>query len=179
LTGLDYFVIFIALLSGAAGWRRGLLRSAVTVGAALLGLVLAANLYGQAGAMLAILTTTRRAADLLGFGAIFVTTLAAGAYGGYRLRTALERRRLSWVDRGLGASAGLARAWLVSAALYMALTAFPVRIDAVERSRLAPVLVEGTRVLAYLGSREFRQRFAEGYAWLQGERESDRDREGT
>jgi uncharacterized membrane protein required for colicin V production len=179
LTALDYIVILIALISAAAGWRRGLLRSVVTIGAALLGLVLAANFYGYAGAMLAVLTTTQRAADLLGFGVIFLTTLAAGAFGGYRLRTALDRRRLTWVDRSLGATAGLARAWLVSAAIYMALTAFPVRIEAVERSSLAPVLVEGTRALAYLGSRDFRQRFAEGYDWLHGSREPRTDREGT
>lgn len=179
MTALDYTVIVIALLSAAAGWRRGLLRSVVTIAAALLGLVLAAHFYGYAGALLAVLTTTRRAADLLGFGVIFVATLAAGAIGAYRLRAALDRRRLSWVDRALGASAGLVRAWLVSAAIYMALTAFPARIEAVERSRLAPVLVEGSRVLAYLGSREFRQRFAEGYDWLNGSRGTVSDREGT
>ena len=41
-----------------------------------------------------VLTTTPRAADLLGFGVIFLATLAAGAYGAYRLRTALDRRRI-------------------------------------------------------------------------------------
>ena len=179
MTALDYIVILIALISAAAGWRRGLLRSVLTIGAALLGLVLAANFYGYAGAMLAVLTTTRRAADLLGFGVIFLATLAAGAFGAYRLRTALDRRRLTWVDRSLGASAGLARAWLVSAAIFMALTAFPVRIEAVERSCLSPVLVEGTRALAYLGSRDFRRRFAEGYEWLQGAGEARSDREDT
>ena len=102
MTTLDYIVILIVLLSTAAGWRRGLLRSAFAIGAALLGLILAANFYGPAGAMLSVLTTTQRAADLLGFGVIFLATMTAGAYSGHRLRKALERRRLSWVDRGLG-----------------------------------------------------------------------------
>ena len=49
----------------------------------------------------------------------------------------------------------------------MGLTAFPIRIEAVERSVFAPVLVEGTRALAYLGSEEFREQFREGYDVLQ------------
>jgi membrane protein required for colicin V production len=167
VTALDIIVLVIAALSAAAGWRRGILRAAFAIVAALAGLVLAAHFYGPVGALVAVLTTTQRAADLLGFALIFVTSLVAGAYGGYRLRKALERAKLSWVDRALGLGLGLARAWLVSSALYLGLTAFPVRFEAVERARLAPALVEGTRVLAYLGSAELRRRFLEGYDALQ------------
>lgn len=147
------------------------------MGASLVGLVLAAHFYGKAGALLGVLTTTTRAADLLGFGLIFVTTVAVGAYAGHRLRKALDRAKLSWVDRLLGVLLGLARAWLVSSALYLGLTAFPVRLEAVEHSRLAPVLVEGTRALAYLGSRELRARFVEGYDALQRMWGASEDRE--
>ena len=167
MTALDLIVLVIATLSAAAGWRRGILRAALAIVAALAGLVLAAHFYGPVGALVAVLTTTQRAADLLGFALIFTTSLVAGAYGGFRLRKALERARLSWIDRMLGLALGLARAWLVCSALYLALTAFPVRVEAVERSRLAPVLVEGTRVLAYLGSADLRRRFLEGYDTLQ------------
>jgi membrane protein required for colicin V production len=174
VTALDAIVFVIAVLSAAAGWRRGFLRAAISIVAAFLGLVLAANCYGPVGAMLAVLTTTQRSADLLGFGLIFTATLAAGAYGGHRLRKALDRARLSWVDRSLGLALGLVRAWLVCSALYLGLTAFPVRIEAVERSRSAPILVEGTRALAYLGSSELRRQYSEGYdallrLWSQSE----------
>lgn len=164
---LDYTVLSVAVLSTAFGWRRGILRGAVSIAAALLGLVLASNFYAQAGALVSWMTTTRRAADLLGFASIFAVTLIGGALAGHRLRKALDRAKLSWIDRSLGASLGLARAWLVFSALYLALTAFPVRIDAVERSAFAPALVEGTRVLAYLGSDELRRRFRDGYDTLQ------------
>jgi membrane protein required for colicin V production len=167
VTALDVIVLIIVALSAAAGWRRGLLRAALAIVAALVGLVLAAHFYGPVGALVGVLTTTQRAADLLGFALIFTTSLVAGGYGGYRLRKALDRARLSWIDRSLGLALGLVRAWLVSSALYLALTAFPVRFEAVERSRLAPVLVEGTRVLAYLGSADLRRQFLEGYDTLQ------------
>jgi membrane protein required for colicin V production len=167
VTVLDYIVVTVTALSAIIGWRRGALRGTFAIGAALVGLVLASNFYAAAGVVLSGLTTTRRAADLLGFAVIFLLTLAAGALAAYRLRKALKRAKLSWLDRGAGAALGLLRAWLVCSALYMALTAFPIRIEAVERSAAAPVLVEGTRALAYLGSEEFRERFREGYDALQ------------
>jgi uncharacterized membrane protein required for colicin V production len=167
VTALDYTVLIIAAFSAAAGWRRGLVRGAFAIVSALLGLVLAANFYSPAGTLLSGLTTTRRAADLLGFATIFTSVLAGGAYAGYRLRKALDRKKMSWLDCWLGLGVGLLRAWLVASALYLALTAFPVRLEAVERSVFAPVLVQGTHALAYLGSSEFRGRFAEGYDSLQ------------
>ncbi|HET8677175.1 MAG TPA: hypothetical protein VFO63_15370, partial [Blastocatellia bacterium] len=50
--------------------------------------------------------------------------------------------------------------------IYLALTAFPVKIEAVERAAFAPFLLEGTRVIAYLTSSEMRERFFEGYAMV-------------
>ncbi|MFY9571832.1 MAG: hypothetical protein WAV20_10575, partial [Blastocatellia bacterium] len=47
--------------------------------------------------------------------------------------------------------------------IYLALTAFPGRPEAVERATFGPALLEGTRVIAYLTSREVRQRFFNGY----------------
>jgi membrane protein required for colicin V production len=163
VTGLDYTVLVVAVVSAALGWRRGLLRGAFAAGAALVGLVLASNFYGAAGLLLSGLTTTRRAADLLGFATIFLLAIIGGAIAGRSARKALERARISWIDRALGAGVGLVRAWLVCSALYLALTAFPVRIEAVDRATFGPVLVEGSRLLVYLGSSDFRRRFKEGY----------------
>jgi uncharacterized membrane protein required for colicin V production len=113
VTALDYFVLAAVAVSVAWGWRRGVVRGTFALASALLGLVLAANFFGPAGALLAGITTTRRAADLLGFALVFSATLAIGAYAGYRLRRELDRARLGFVDRGLGALARLGRAWLV------------------------------------------------------------------
>jgi membrane protein required for colicin V production len=166
VTALDYIVLAVVALSVAAGWRRGLIRGALALASALVGLILAANFYGPAGALLSGITTTRRAADLLGFALIFAATLTAGSLLGYRLRRALDRSRLGSVDRGLGALLGLGRAWLVCSALYLGLTAFPIHLETVERSAFAPALVAGTRVLSYAGSEDLRQRFARGYEAL-------------
>jgi hypothetical protein len=47
--------------------------------------------------------------------------------------------------------------------IYLALTAFPLRPAAVEQATFGPALLEGTRVIAYLTSRELRERFFAGY----------------
>jgi len=49
VTALDLIVLVIAVLSAAAGWRRGFLRAALAIVAALAGLVLAAHFYGPEG----------------------------------------------------------------------------------------------------------------------------------
>jgi membrane protein required for colicin V production len=167
VTGIDYVVLGVVGFSTWAGWRRGVLTGLFALGSAFCGLVLAAHFYAPVGGLLGGLTTTRRAADLLGFAFVFVATLAAGAYAGYRLRKALDRAHLGGIDRGLGAAVGFLRAGLVCSAIYLGLTAFPVRLDAVRASVFAPLLVAGTDVLAYLGSEELRRRFAEGYDSLE------------
>ena len=167
MTALDFTVLAIVALSVALGWRRGIVRGAFALVAALLGFILASNFYGPVGALLAGITTTQRAADLLGFALIFTATLATGWFAGHRLRRALNRTRLSVVDRGLGALFGLGRAWLVCSALYLGLTAFPIHLGVIERSTFAPALVAGTRVLAYAASDDLRRRFAQGYDALQ------------
>jgi hypothetical protein len=45
--------------------------------------------------------------------------------------------------------------------MYLALTAFPVRIEAVEKAETAPVLAEGARLMALFTSQDLRTRFLE------------------
>jgi hypothetical protein len=51
--------------------------------------------------------------------------------------------------------------------IYLALTAFPVKLEAVEQASFAPVLLEGTRVISYLTSPELREQFLKGYETIQ------------
>jgi membrane protein required for colicin V production len=167
VNGIDYMVLGIAGFSTWAGWRRGIITALFALGSALAGLVLAAHAYRPVSILLRSLTTNERASELMAFALLFVGTLAAGAAAGYKLRKALDKARLRGIDRCIGATAGFVRAWLVCSAIYLAMTAFPVKIDSIEQSDLAPVLIAGTDVLAYLGSEDLRRRFAEGYDSLE------------
>ncbi|MCI0490780.1 MAG: CvpA family protein [Blastocatellia bacterium] len=174
MTALDYFVSIVVVASVVSGASKGILKGIISLASALAGLIAAVYLYEYAAKLTIGFVETRRAAELLGFVAIFLLVIIAGSLiarwlrGGLKRKTFfLKRARLDWVDHALGAAFGLLRGWLICSVIYLALTAFPVRVDAVERATFAPALLEGTRVITYLTSRELRDRFYEGYAALQ------------
>ena len=124
--------------------------------------------YPYAASLFSGFVSTARAANLIGFVAVFLIVLVAGSLLARWLRGGLKRARLDWLDHVLGAVFGLVRGWLVCSVIYLALTAFPVKLEAVERAAFAPALLEGTRVIAYITSSDLRERFLNGYAMIQG-----------
>lgn len=163
MTVLDYFVLIVVVASIASGATRGILKGTISVASALAGLVLAAQFYAQAAVPFGWAGVAAPWSTLGGFAAIFLLTIAGGGLLTYWLRSHLKRARLSWLDHSMGAGFGLVRGWLICSALYLALTAFPVRLVAVERATLAPVLLEGAHLVVYLTSKEMRERFLGGY----------------
>ena len=168
MTILDYFVVIVVVVSVAFGATRGIIKGIISLSSALVGLVIAAQLYPLAASLFSSFVSTERAANLLGFITVFLVVLVGGGLLARFLRGRLKRARLDWLDHILGAGFGLARGWLICSAVYLALTAFPVKLEAVEQSAFAPALLEGTRVIAYLTSRDLRERFLDGYGMIQG-----------
>lgn len=168
MTVLDYFVAIVVVVSVIWGASRGLIKGILSVTSAVAGLILAAQLYGLAAHLFVPFTASARAANLLGFVTVFLLVLVGGSLLARWLRGGIKRARLGWLDHLLGAAFGLLRGWLVSSVIYLALTAFPVKLEAVERAAFAPALLEGTRVISYLTSRDVRQRFIDGYSTIQG-----------
>ena len=162
MTVLDYFVLLVVLASVASGATKGIIRVIISVAFTVAGLVLAAYSYEYAASVLRIFVAAR-IAELLGFVTVFLLVLVAGSLLARRLRGGLKRARLGWVDHALGAAFGFLRGWLICSVIYLALTAFPLKPEAVERATFGPALLEGTRVIAYLTSRELRERFFSGY----------------
>ncbi|MEK6286115.1 MAG: CvpA family protein [Acidobacteriota bacterium] len=162
MTVLDYFVLLIVVASVASGSTKGIIRVIVSVAFTVAGLVLAAHTYTYAASVLRIFVNARLA-DLFGFVAVFLLVLIAGSLLSWWLRRGLKRRRLGWADHALGAGFGVIRGWLICSVIYLALTAFPWKLEAVERATFGPALLEGTRVIAYMTSPELRQRFLKGY----------------
>src|SRR5262245_17503491 len=167
MTFLDYVVLIIAGVSVASGATRGILKGTITVVAAVAGLVAATYSYRFAARFCGLFVSSTRLAELVGFVAVFVIVVALGAVFSYKLRRWIKGTPLSFADHVGGAAFGLLRAWLICSVLYLALTAFPVRIEAVQQSRFAPLLLEGTRLIAYLTSEEVRDRFLEEYARIE------------
>src|SRR5215813_7941489 len=167
MTVLDYFVLSVLLASVIAGAAKGIIKGAVSLIFAVLVLFAAVRFYETAANLVAWATPGERAAQLVGFLAVFTLVLAVGAGVSFALRKTLRRASLSWVDHAFGAGFGALRGWLVCSAVYLALTAFPIRPEAVTQATLAPVLLQGARVIAYLTSPEMRQKFTTGYETAQ------------
>jgi|SRR5215831_863500 len=171
MTVLDYSVIAIVGTSLIFGLVRGIIKASITLLACIVGLVAAGYLYPYAGAAIKPAVSSKVAADFIGFVLILIAVLIGGMTVSSLLRRLLKRIQLSWLDHLLGGGFGLVRGWLICSALYLALTAFPVSLDAVEQAKLSPVLLEGTRAIAYLTSPEVRERFQSGYGIVAGARD--------
>ena len=164
MTLLDYLVLIVVAVSVASGAVRGLLKGTISVISALVGLVAAAYSYRYVTRFCSLFVSSTQLAELLAFTAVFVVVVAVGAVFSYKLRRWIKGGTLSLADHALGAAFGLLRAWLLCSVLYLGLTAFPVKIEAVGQSRFAPLLLEGTHLISYLTSPQIRERFLNGYA---------------
>lgn len=168
MTIFDFIVFALVGASVAAGASRGLLRALLTGAALIVGLLVAAQGYEVAGALLRSLgiVESKAAANAGGFLLIMTVVLAAGFIAGRLVSGGLRRVRLEWFDRVLGGAFGLVRGLAVCSVMYLALTAFPVRIEAVEKAETAPVLAEGARLMALFTSQDLRTRFLAEYTEL-------------
>lgn len=170
MTAFDLFVLAVVGASILAGALRGLLRAAIASAALILGLVMAAQSYEMAGTALKSigLVASTAAAHAGGFLLIVGAVFALGLALGELLRGRLRQARLAWFDRLLGSIFGLLRGIAVCSVIYLALTAFPVRLAAVREARTAPALAAGAKMLAACTSPDVRTRFLSEYKRLTG-----------
>jgi len=162
MTALDYFVLVVAGVSFVLGFIKGLIGSVMSVASAIAGLIAAAYLYPYTGKIAGWFVSSP-ASEFIGFIGVFLLVLLAGAVISRSVRGAVRRAHLGWADRVLGGVFGLLRGWLVCSVVYIGLTAFPIRIEAVERSTFSPALLSGARLITYVTSRSMRTRFLSGY----------------
>jgi membrane protein required for colicin V production len=167
MTVLDYFVLIVVTASVTSGITRGILKGIISIVSAVVGLLAAAQFYDYSAVLFRSFVSTEREAGMLGFVSIFLGVLVAGSLFSRWLRRGMKRVRLNWVDRTLGGAFGAVTGWLICSAVYLALTAFPVKLEAVERAMFAPVLLEGTRMISFLTSPELREQFLKGYEMIQ------------
>ena len=167
MTTLDYLVLIIMAVSIISGAVTGIVKGTIGVVSAVVGLAAAVYFYPYAGKLLSAFARPGLA-DLLGFLFVYLIIVLAGILLAWWLRGLLRRARMGWADHVLGAQFGMIRGWLICSTLYLALTAFPVWPEAVQRARLAPMLLEGTRAIALITSPEMRERFHGGYTTIKG-----------
>jgi membrane protein required for colicin V production len=137
MTFFDLIVLSLVGASLIAGALRGFVRALIATVAMFVGVIIAAQGYETVGTALRALglVEAKATANACGFLLLVSFALALGFLAGGLLRGRLRRAKLEWMDRALGAVFGLVRGMAVCSVVYLALTAFPVRIDSVEEAR--------------------------------------------
>src|SRR5438093_12567063 len=146
MTILDYFVLLIIVASVASGAVKGIIRVIVSVAFTVAGLFLAAHSYTYAAAVLRVVASGWLS-NLIGFSAVFLLVVVAGFLLSRWLREAVRRAHLGWLDHAIGAVFGFVRGLLICTVLCLALVAFAVSPESVERAALGPALLQGTQLV--------------------------------
>lgn len=160
---LDWVVLVIVVSSVISSILKGFVREAISLGAVILGLLLASWFYPQAASLVLPYVKTQEIASFVGFALIFLGILLAGGLIRLIVTRFLRVVDLQWFDRLLGAAFGFVRGWLVGSVIFLGLTAFPVQLDAIQHSTLGPYLLLSARVLVEVTPASLKQQFLDGY----------------
>ena len=120
--------------------------------------------YGTAGSFFVPHVSSRTVANLIGFLLVFCAVIALGALAGRLLAWLFKWVGLSWLDRLLGAAFGAVRGLIFAIVLVMALMAFSSGTPrSVVHSRIAPYVIEASRVVTKVAPRELKDGFHRSY----------------
>ena len=111
---LDIVLVIVLAASVATSFRKGLTREAIGLAAVILGILLGIWFYGTAGAFLSRFVSSRAAANLAGFLAVFCGVLLLGSLVRWVVGKFLRVTGLSFFDHLLGAAFGAARGVLLA-----------------------------------------------------------------
>jgi len=166
---LDILLVIVLAFSTLHSLRRGFSREVVGLAAALAALVLGMWFYGLAGSFIAPYVGSPRTANLLGFIMVVAAVMIAGGILGWIVGRFIRTIGLSFFDRLLGAGFGFVKGLLITIAILTAFMAFGPRSGssptpaAVVHSRIAPWIVEASRVFVAVAPMDLKQNFQERY----------------
>ena len=142
---LDLAIISIVVFMTWRALTVGLIRELVTLAAALAGVLLAGQLYGELAGDIEFLNDDQRMRELVAFVTIFVGVMILGQFCTLLLRRMASLLLLGPFDRLGGAVFGFAKGVVIVEVLLIAITAFPAATqltDAVEESMLASLFFD-------------------------------------
>jgi len=160
---LDCILAAFVVASVLTAIRKGFVQELISLASVLIGLAVAALWYPRAGLWFDDLTKSHEIALGLGFLTLFVAVLILGALLALAARKLIKTAGVQWFDRFLGGIFGLVRGVLICAVLLMAMMAFTIKPEAVQKSALAPYVTTGARVIALVMPANLRAQFRLGF----------------
>lgn len=169
---LDLVLAIILLASVLSSFRKGLSREVIGLVSVCLALLLGIWLYGSAAVYLLRYLHSRQTANFAGFAVVFCGVLLMGGILSLIVGKILRFSGFSFIDHLLGLAFGLVRGVLIGVALITGIMAFSPGDQPpteVVRSRLAPYVLAGARVVAAIAPHELKEGFRKSYARVQSE----------
>jgi len=163
---LDYVLAIILVACFVGGLRRGFSRQVIGLASGVLALVLGIWFYGTAGSLVKPYVSSPTLANACGFALVFCGVLLAGAVLSNIAGRFLNVTGLSVVDHALGGGLGLLRGLIYSIAIIMGAMAFSHGAkppEAIVGSRLAPYVVDASRLVAAMAPHELKEGFRKTY----------------
>jgi len=160
---LDWILAVIVVASVVTAILKGFIRELISLASVVAGLVIGALGYQRAALWFDDLTRSHNVALGLGFLSLFLGTLLVGALISALARKLIKKAGLQWFDRFLGGVFGLVRGVAVDCILLMILLAFAIKLEAVQKSTLAPYVTAGTRLIALAMPEDLKAEFKAGF----------------
>ena len=149
---LDFAIIFVIIGFVVGAYAAGLIREAVTLVAAILGIVVAGLLYDNLAADILVFMNDEDAAQAISFLILVGAVYLFGQIIALMLSRTASLLMLGWADHAGGAVFGFLKGLIVVQALLIVLAAYPSlgMKDAVAGSQLAPYFVDDVDILLWV-----------------------------
>jgi membrane protein required for colicin V production len=166
LTGLDWFLVVVVLISALMAFQRGFVRVMFSLVGLAVGILVASWNYVGLGVRLGRWIGTMQTAQVVAFVAILLGVMLVFSIVAALLRRTLKAVGLGFADRLLGAAVGVVRGVVLGVAAMMAMAAFSPDAGRgsgmVENSLLAPYFLRGAHAVSFVVPRGFEQQIRTG-----------------
>lgn len=155
---LDVLIVATIIWFALTGLSAGILREGVTFLAAVLGIIIAGQLYDPLANDLLVFNIGERTANVIAFLAIFGAVFLAGQVAAIMLKRAASLLMLGPLDQMAGLALGVLKGVVLVEGVLILFVGYPVDIitDAINGSLLSPFFLKGIPVLLSLLPQEFK-----------------------
>lgn len=159
---LDIILMAILVIALVLGIIKGLVRQLVGILAVVIGFVLGLAYYPYPASLFQPLVAKDSVANFIGFLIIFLAVILLGWLVS-RLFAKVMKGSIKFVNHILGGFLGLLKGALVCGVLVFALLVFPMDMEALKGSFIAPYCARVTKGIVDLIPKELKQKFVESY----------------
>ncbi len=169
MSGADWIIIAVILLSVIQAASAGFFQEAFGIAGLVFGYLLAAWQYHRFAEHFAPYINSPWFGDIAGFLIIFFAVMIIAGIAGRITHWVMKKAGLNFVDRLFGAALGFVRGALVVSVVLMGMTAFTPTSAWLDNSELAPYFLVTGRAAIWVAPSDLRTRFYQGLDLLHRE----------